>query len=174
VIETLNNLIAQAQVLVVAAIGLMAIAFVGVVWARTKSAVPTVGAVILGAVVIWGVSDTLGHGGRKADPHYRCRRLLTRADERLDEHGRSRLLGLLEAGDPRGEVRMAWHAKEVVRSIFEPVDDPDVALAFVGRLGLDLQDDSCPPEINQVGRTLVPWRQQIAAWHQGFVTNGPT
>ena len=56
-IQTLNNLIAQAEVLVVAAIGLMAIAFVGVVWARTKSAVPTVGAVVLGAVVVWGVSN---------------------------------------------------------------------------------------------------------------------
>ena len=56
-IQTLNNLIAQAQVLVVAGIGLMAIVFVGVVWARTKSAVPTVGAVVLGAVVVWGVSN---------------------------------------------------------------------------------------------------------------------
>jgi hypothetical protein len=27
------------------------------VWARTKSAVPTVGAVVLGAVVVWGVSN---------------------------------------------------------------------------------------------------------------------
>jgi hypothetical protein len=26
----------------------------------------------------------------------------------LDDHGRSRLLGLLDAGDPHGEVRMAW------------------------------------------------------------------
>ena len=60
--------------------------------------------------------ETLGHRGRKADPLYRSRRLLTRADERLDDRGRSRLLGLLDAGDPRGEARTAWHAKEVVRS----------------------------------------------------------
>ena len=53
--------------------------------------------------------DILGHRGHKADPLYRSRRLLTKADERLDEHGRSKLLGLLDAGDPRGEVRMAWH-----------------------------------------------------------------
>ncbi|MCA1694704.1 MAG: transposase, partial [Actinobacteria bacterium] len=46
--------------------------------------------------------DTLGHRGRKADPLYRCRRLLTKADERLDDNGRTRLLGLLRAGDPRG------------------------------------------------------------------------
>jgi transposase len=55
-------------------------------------------------------NETLGHRGRKADPLYRSRRLLTRADERLDDRGRSRLLGLLDAGDPRHEVRTAWHA----------------------------------------------------------------
>lgn len=31
--------------------------------------------------------DTLGHRGRKHDPLYRCRRLLTKADERLNEKG---------------------------------------------------------------------------------------
>jgi transposase len=55
-------------------------------------------------------NETLGHRGRKNDPLSRSRRLLTKADERLDENGRSKLLGLLAAGDPRGEVRLAWHA----------------------------------------------------------------
>jgi len=118
-------------------------------------------------------NDTLGHRGRKDDPLYRSRRLLTKADERLDDRGRSKLLGLLEAGDPRGEVRTAWHAKETVRSIYD-IDDPDVAREFVTRLGADLQDDSCPPEIRQLGRTIVRWRNQIAAWHQARVSNGPT
>ena len=71
-------------------------------------------------------NETLGHRGRKTDPLYRCRRLLTKADERLDDDGRTRLLGLLEAGDPQGEVRTAWHAKEVVRSIYDHTD-PDLA-----------------------------------------------
>ena len=56
-------------------------------------------------------NETLGHRGRKDDPLYRCRRLLTKADERLDDRGRTKLLGLLDAGDPRGEVRIAWHAE---------------------------------------------------------------
>ena len=30
-------------------------------------------------------NETLGHRGRKDDPLYRCRRLLTKADERLDD-----------------------------------------------------------------------------------------
>jgi transposase len=118
-------------------------------------------------------NDTMGHRGRKNDPLYRCRRLLTKADERLDEKGRAKLLGLLVAGDPRGEVRMAWHAKEMVRGIYT-IDDPDLAVEFVARLGHDLQDDSCPPEIRQLGRTIVRWHQQISAWHRARVSNGPT
>ncbi|MGH9153153.1 MAG: ISL3 family transposase [Acidimicrobiales bacterium] len=97
-------------------------------------------------------NETLGHRGHKLDPLYRSRRLLTRADERLDDRGRSKLLGLLDAGDPRGEVRTAWHAKEVVRSIYDH-HDPDLALAFVERLGADLQDRSCPVEVRSLGRT---------------------
>jgi len=118
-------------------------------------------------------TDTLGHRGHKHDPLYRSRRLLTKADERLDDHGRSKLMGLLEAGDPHGEVRMAWHAKEVVRSIYHH-HDPGLAVEFVDRLGRDLQDESCPPEVRQLGRTILRWRAQIAAWHQAHVSNGPT
>jgi transposase len=118
-------------------------------------------------------NETCGHRGRKDDPLYRCRRLLTKADERLDDKGRTKLLGLLGAGDPRGEVRMAWHAKEVVRQIYTHTD---AALAdeFVERLGRDLQDDSCPIEIRSLGRTLLRWKDQIAAWHRAQVSNGPT
>lgn len=118
-------------------------------------------------------NETLGHRGRKHDPLYRCRRLLTKADERLDENGRSKLLGLLDAGDPRGEVRMAWHAKEFVRSIYDH-HDPHLAVEFVERLGNDLQDKTCPVEVHSLGRTLERWRDQIAAWHRAHVTNGPT
>lgn len=118
-------------------------------------------------------NETLGHRGHADDPLYRSRRLLTKADERLDDKGRTKLAGLLEAGDPRGEVRMAWHAKEVVRSIYDH-HEPDLAIEFVDRLGHDLQDRSCPSEIRRLGRTIVRWRDQIAAWHQAHVSNGPT
>ena len=118
-------------------------------------------------------NEIVGHRGRKDDPLYRSRRLLTRADERLDVRGRERLAGLLEAGDPHGEVRTAWHAKETVRGLYAHTDAVH-ALEFVTRLGRDLQDQDCPPEINQLGRTLIRWRTQIAAWHEAHVTNGPT
>jgi transposase len=117
--------------------------------------------------------ETLGHRGHKNDPLYRCRRLLTKASERLEDRGRSKLLGLLDAGDPRGEVRTAWHAKETVRGIYD-IDDPDLAETFVAQLGHDLQDDDCPPEIQQLGRTLIRWHAQICAWHHSRVSNGPT
>jgi transposase len=83
------------------------------------------------------------------------------------------LVGLLEAGDPKGEVRNAWHAKEVVRSV-HAIDDPELAVEFVTQLGIDLRDDSCPPEVQRFGRTITKWRRQIAAWHQAKFTNGPT
>jgi len=58
-------------------------------------------------------NETVGHRGHKNDPLHRCRRLLTKADERLDHRGRTKLMGLLEAGDPHGEVRLAWHGARV-------------------------------------------------------------
>ena len=118
-------------------------------------------------------NETLGHRGRKDDPLYRIRRLLTRADERLTDKGRTKLVGLLAAGDPRGELKTAWHAKELVRQIYAHTD-AEVADEFVERLGHDLQDNSCPPEVRSLGRTIVRWKAQIAAWHQAHVSNGPT
>jgi transposase len=49
-----------------------------------------------------------------------------------------------------------------------------VALEFVTRLGHDLQDRSRPIEVNSLGRTLIRWRHQIAAWHQAHHTNAAT
>ena len=118
-------------------------------------------------------NETLGHRGHKHDPLYRARRLLTKAHERLDLDGDAKLRGLLDAGDPRGEVRTAWHAKELVRSIYD-IDDPDVAIEFVAQLGVDLQDGSCPTEVQSLGRTLRRWLNQITAWHHAQMTNGPT
>jgi hypothetical protein len=57
VIELLSAKIADVESLVRAAVGLMAVVMVIVVWARTKSFVPTVGAVLFGAFVTWGVNN---------------------------------------------------------------------------------------------------------------------
>jgi hypothetical protein len=68
---------------------------------------------------------------------------------------------------------MAWHVKEVVRSIYD-IPDPELAAEFVDQLGADPQDRSCPPEVNSLGRTIRRWFKEIVAWHQACVSNGPT
>jgi transposase len=118
-------------------------------------------------------NETLGHRGHRSDPLYRCRRLLTKAKERLDEKAREKLTGLLRAGDPRGEVATCWEAKEAVRELYAHAD-PDVALEWVTQLGRDLQDADYPIEARSLGRTLIRWKNEIAAWHEAQVSNGPT
>ncbi len=118
-------------------------------------------------------NDTLGHRGRKTDPLYRCRRLLVMADERVSNDGRERLRGLLGAGDPKGETRMTWHAKEVVRQTYDHTD-PDLAAAWVDDIVRDFADNAMPPEVQRLGRTIRRWRNQIVAWHRSHVSNGPT
>ena len=63
--------------------------------------------------------ETFGHRGHKTDPLCRCLKLLLKAEERLDLAGLTKLTGLLRAGDPRGEVAHAWHAKQAVRFLYD-------------------------------------------------------
>jgi transposase len=118
-------------------------------------------------------NDIVGHRGRRPDPLYRARRLLTMAAERLSDHRRERLVGLLAAGDPRGEVKLTWHAKEVVRQIYDHTD-PSLAEAWVDEIIRDFTDREMPLEVRRLGRTIKRWRDQIVAWHRSHVTNGPT
>jgi transposase len=46
--------------------------------------------------------------------------------------------------------------------------------SFVQRLGNDLQDPELPEEARSLGRTLLRWKHQIAAWHEAHVANAPT
>lgn len=117
--------------------------------------------------------DVLGRRGHKHDPLFRARKLLVLTHEKLDERADAKLRGLLAAGDPAGEVATAWHSKEAVRSLYDHTD-PKIALEWVDQLSEDMRDGGCPPEIRQLGRTMRKWRTQIAAWHHGQVTNGPT
>lgn len=118
-------------------------------------------------------NETLGHRGHKTDPLYRCRRLLTKAEERLDDRGKEKLIGLLRAGDPKGDVATMWQTEEAVRELYAR-GDPELALHWVTQLGHDLQDEDYPTEARLLGRTLIRWKHQIAAWHSSHVSNGPT
>ena len=118
-------------------------------------------------------NDTVGHRDRKDDPLYRARRLLISAHERLSEGGDAKLRGLLAADDPHGEVRLAWHAKETLRGLYD-IDCPQLAERYATELVEDLRDADCPPELRRLGRTLARWHTQIVNWHHARVSNGPT
>ncbi|MGH8997494.1 MAG: ISL3 family transposase [Acidimicrobiales bacterium] len=117
--------------------------------------------------------ETLGHRGLKSDPLYRCRKLLTKADERLDDKGREKLLGLLQAGDPRGDVTTTWHAKEAVRSLYVHTDEA-TAREWIDRLIDDMADTDNPVEVRSLSKTLKRWKEHIVAWHRCQMSNGPT
>jgi hypothetical protein len=70
-------------------------------------------------------NDTMGRRGRKDDPLYRCRRLFTKADERLDDKARTKLLGLLDAtlaakSAPRGTRRKSCAASTTIMTPTSP------------------------------------------------------
>lgn len=117
--------------------------------------------------------EMLGHRGRKNDPLYRARRILTMASQRLGVTGEEKLAGLLRAGDPRGDVAVAWEAKEAVRELYQHQDQA-LALEWIDALAEDLRDPMRPPEVRSLGRTLRRWRNEITAWHACHFTNGPT
>ena len=118
-------------------------------------------------------NDTLGARGRKDDPLYRACRLLISAHERLTDTPEANLRGLLAAGDPRGEFRLAWHAKETLRGLYG-IDCPQLAGTNLGELADDLRDADCPPELRRLGRTLARWHTAIVNWHHARVSNGPS
>jgi transposase len=118
-------------------------------------------------------NELFGHRGRKDDPLYRARRLLTMAAERLDEKSLEKVMGLLRAGDPRGEMTACYHAKEAVRELYT-VEDYELAGEWIDELIRDMDDPSWPVEVRSLGRTLKRWRNAIIAWHQANFTNGPT
>jgi transposase len=103
----------------------------------------------------WRVqNETMCHHGHKADPLYRCRRLLTKTKERLDNKGHEKLVGVPAAGDPHGDVATMWQAKEAVRELYAD-GDSELALEWVTELGRDLQDKDYPVEARSLGPTLL-------------------
>ena len=79
----------------------------------------------------------------------------------------------LAAGDPKGEVKLTWHAKEVVRAIYDHTHI-ELAEAWVDEIIRDFADRELPLEVRRLGRTIGRWRDQIVAWHRSHVSNGPT
>jgi len=117
-------------------------------------------------------NETLGHRGRKADPLFRIRKLLLRADEHLDERGRDKMLAGLRFGDPHDEVLGAWLAKEAVRSIYLTDDVNQAAVLLDNAIEACANDEV--PEIATMAHTLSRWRTEILNHHRTGASNGPT
>jgi O-antigen ligase len=57
VLDIVENLLGRVETLLVAAVVIMAIWFVVWTWVRTRSLVPVISALLVGAVIIWGVTN---------------------------------------------------------------------------------------------------------------------
>lgn len=114
---------------------------------------------------------TVGHRGRKADPLFRARRVLLTGDERLTPERFEWMRALLEDGDPEGEVRAAWIAKELLRDVYAAID-----LAHARRLLIaffQYAADADVAEITRLARTIDRWSDEVLAYHQtGGASNG--
>jgi transposase len=116
---------------------------------------------------------TLGHRGRKRDPLYRIRKLLLTAAEQLTGRGRARLRAGLTAGDPAGEVAVAWQGKELLRAVYAAVDTA-AARAALERF-YHWADNVSVAELSRLARTVRAWEAEILAFHSTEgCSNGPT
>jgi transposase len=105
--------------------------------------------------------DTLGHRGRARDPLYDVRRLLRRRRDRLGPRAWARLQAGLLAGDPTGEVTLAWTVAQDLMALYQ-LPDPARARQRAQTLIADLR--GCPiPELARLGRTLHAWRDELCA-----------
>ena len=114
-----------------------------------------------------------GHRGRTGDPLYGIRRVLRRRADHLSVKARARLEAGLIAGDPDGEVTIAWTIAQQVMDLYQG-DDPDQARAAAAELIAALRE--CPiAELARLGRTLHAWREELFAhFDHPEVSNGPT
>jgi hypothetical protein len=86
--------------------------------------------------------------------------------EHLSERQQAKLTRCLEAGDPDGEVEVAWRCYQQLRSIYHATTTEGRRIAEKVIAGFP----SCPiPEVARLGRTLKAWRPQLLAY---FDTSG--
>jgi transposase len=99
--------------------------------------------------------------------------VLRRRRDRLSIKARARLEAGLVAGDPTGEVALAWTVAQDLMALYQ-LTDPAHAQRRAETLIADLHD--CPiAELARLGRTLHAWRTELYAhFDHPTVSNGPT
>lgn len=113
--------------------------------------------------------ETLGRRGRRDDPLYGVRRLLTRGYERLTDRALARLEHALRWGDPYDEVGAAWALKEQLRTVYaqRTLTAARRELAFF----YELAKDAGTPEVVRLARTIRRWEPQILNYFRNRRTN---
>jgi transposase len=114
----------------------------------------------------------LGHRGRTDDPLYRIRRTLLVAHERLTDHQRVRVVRLLGAGDPHGEVAVTYLAKELLREVYA-ARTLRTARRRLRRFYTHC-DEANVHECRRLARTIRAWEAEVLAYHTTGRSNGPT
>jgi transposase len=117
--------------------------------------------------------DTLARRGHKDDPLYKIRGLLRRGHEQLTNRRPESLNPCLVAGDPTGQVSVAWHCYQQVRSMYQ--DEPASKAAPLLRRSSPPSSTVPSPEIAQLGRTLRTWKDHVLApFDTHRISNGGT
>ena len=113
--------------------------------------------------------ESLGHRGRKPDPLYRTRRLMTRAWENLSERQHTKLFEALAAGDPAGEVGATIMGKELLREVY---DAPSLQRAR-WKLVTFYQHvaDAQVPELTRLATTISQWEDAVLSFHATGISN---
>ncbi len=112
--------------------------------------------------------ETLHRRGHKHDPLYKIRGLLRHGVEHLSVRQHARLSAGLLAGDPHGEVELAWSCYQQLRAIYAGTASLRERKTLAEKVLASLH--TCPiPEVARLGRTLRAWRAQVLAY---FDTDG--
>ncbi|MCL4434838.1 MAG: transposase [Actinobacteria bacterium] len=118
-------------------------------------------------------AEHFGRRHKSNDPLYRAHRVLVMDEETLDAEATARLWSLLELGDPRGEVAIAYRVKERLRDFYR-TQDPDQARQVLEELKTHCLKKAMPLEVQRLGRTIRDWFDKICNYHLARVSNGPT
>lgn len=115
--------------------------------------------------------SVLGHRGRKGDPLYGARRLMTRGWERLSERQRDRLFTALADGDPTGEVGVAVLGKELLREMYAARSVTEarwrLQAFYAHAKGADVK------ELTRLAATVKRWEEAILNYHVTGISTGP-
>ncbi len=117
-------------------------------------------------------NETLGHRGRKGDPLYAIRRLLLRAGGDLDERAWARVVAGLDAGDRYGEVGATLLAKELLREVYSATGIRRARRRLTAFYQWCVEAEV--PELTRLARTIAAWQEEVLAYHDTGLSNGPT